>query len=188
MNPQNTSGARCNRTSVGIIVTATDNGDVRVAMGDRVKPPACTAAFAGHVEPSDGLGSGDLHHPAHEAAFRRAAARELLEESGIAVDPAELRLVVGAVYAGNPAWGSGGCAPEHLWRVYEINFREAPALRAVARENRNLRWMTPDEIGDAGQAVEPVWRDHLAYAHILPAPEKWATYQGEPLLDRGSPA
>jgi 8-oxo-dGTP pyrophosphatase MutT (NUDIX family) len=87
----------------------------------------------GRVEPSDHAGDGD------EAAFRRAAARELKEEAGVEVDAAELRLFA--------RWITPSAEPKRFdaW-FFMVRVPAGQEARHDAVEAVEHLWATPSEL------------------------------------------
>src|SRR5882672_9673043 len=82
---------------------------------------------AGHVEPAD---------PTIDAA----AAREVLEETGIAVSSG---LLAGADVHGIP---TNGCEPYHLHHDLLFAFRAVSEILQVSDESHAVAWCSPDEL------------------------------------------
>lgn len=145
----------CNHTSASVLVAR----DGRYALADRVKFPLFKAPSAGHVDECPGIPTGvGTHEP---RIYREAAVRELEEEFGLRVRPADLRLALQVrmdnacrrqTVDGGPHW--------HLWRVYTVTIDSRQQTRTAADEAANLAWYTPAQIG-ALPDLEPVWRDML---------------------------
>lgn len=145
----------CNHTSASVLVQR----DGKYALADRVKFPFFKAPSAGHVDEYPGIPKG--FGAQEERIYREAAARELGEEFGLRVRPADLRLAL-QVRMDNACRRQtvDGGPPWHLWRVYTVTVDSGQQTRTAADEAADLGWYAPAEIS-ALNDLEPVWRDML---------------------------
>ena len=98
----------------------------------------------GHVEP-------------HDASLEAAAAREALEETGVAI--AHILGLAGMDVHGIPAKTKHGveAEPYHLHHDLIFAFRAATIETAVSEESRDVRWASPAEF-DQYAIPEPIRR------------------------------
>lgn len=132
--------ARCDGTSVGVIVLDTDG---RWALLRRRRPPVGWAPAAGHVD--------DHGTPA------QAAADELAEELGIRVDPEALAPL--SDQDGRDTWQLWGpCrrrhpvgGPGHLWRLFRVVVPAGTKLIPAADEAEDAVWLHPLDVQAAAE-------------------------------------
>lgn len=154
-------GDPCNHAVVGVL--AEWNG--RYLTGLRAKTPVAVAPCAGHVDELDtriptGAGS-------EEPLFRAAAVRELEEETGLRVQPRDLRLVLNRL-GGDRCHRKAASADGdnwHWWLVYLTTFSREPTVRSNG-ELTDLTWRTPAELG-ALRNLEPIWGEFLRELRII---------------------
>ncbi len=153
----------CNHTSVGLIAW---RGNCLLLL-ERQKFPPGMACPAGHVEAGE--------------TFEQAAARELLEETGLVARSLRL-LAEGDRY--NRCRRPGG--DWHHWQVFEAEVDEGQLVRWNAEESRRIGWFTPEQVlaltqrtqayqgqrlseddWQAAPGLEVVWYDFLRTIGVL---------------------
>lgn len=118
---------RCDNASVGVLIT---DAKTRWLMFERATFPPGVAPAAGHVF--------DDH-----AGYEQAARAEVAEELGLTVATLEL-LPVGGWRPNRCRRQPGPRGVGHQWQIYRAT--TTGTLRPSARETRNVRWMTSNEI------------------------------------------
>lgn len=156
-------GDPCNHAVVGVL--AEWNG--RYLTGLRAKPPVAVAPCAGHVDELAAripTGSRD-----EEPYFRAAGVRELEEETGIRVNPRDLKLVLNRLGGDRCHRAAGSIDGDnwHWWLVYSVALTDREAQRARSNgELNDLSWRTPGELA-ALPNLEPIWQEFLRQLRII---------------------
>lgn len=154
--------ALCNHAVVGVL--AVWNG--HYLTGLRSKPPIAVAPCAGHVdELRTRIPTGAR---AEEHLFRDAAVRELEEETGLRVQPRDLKLVLNRIGGDRCHRKAGSVDGDnwHHWLVFTVTYtgKAPPEVRSNG-ELTGLAWRSPQELA-ALSNLEPIWQDFLRQLHI----------------------
>ena len=147
----------CDHTSVGMLVW----NDDKLLLIERAKFPFGYAIPAGHVDGDINFGDETNNH---EAAYQRAAKRELKEEVGL--DTLEIELVTEGRKE-NPCRREGGSW--HYWKFYkvDVNTGGADVADKISRsldETKKTGWYTNEQIAKLATRTEDYKAGKIAEA------------------------
>lgn len=156
----------CDHTSVGMLVQKDIDGDTKLLLIERKKPPFGFAPPAGHVD--------------EHGSFEKAAFNELREEVGL--EARDLQLVA-AAKKNNPCRRKNG--DWHYWRIYEARdvvgeikrsedetkqagwFDHDQVHKLTQRTEAYLRGEIPEDEWQKSPGLEPVWLEWLRELCII---------------------